>query len=1009
LEELADLNAPLPFRVPEGYTAERVAAAPLVKQPMFACFDDRGRLYVACSSGHNSSGNQLLKDAPDAIRCLEDTDGDGRFDRSTVFADRLTFPQGVLWHDGAVYTASPPSLWRLEDRDGDGVADRRTELLTGFPFTGIADDMHGPCLGPDGLLYWGVGRFDYAIRKPGGPLIHEGRTPIVMRCRPDGEEAEVFSAAMGNPVEVTFSPAGEPFACGTFLSPGTQGQGLRDALIHCVYGGLYPVRDRDLNGETRTGDLLPPLAQLGVAAASGVTRARGGPFGNDEHQVLYAAMFNLHSVSQFALERVGGTFRAREEPFLLSDEPDFHPTDVLEDADGSLLVVDTGGWFRSCPTSQITKPRIRGAIYRVRRIESKPASDARGLTIRWDTEAPRDLAKRLDDPRVAVRDQAVTRLAALGEAALPALRELLKSGASRARLQAVWVLARIAGDGARAATRDALDDPEASVRLAAATAAGLHRDAKAARRLEEMIRTADLDMALQREAATALARLGRRESVPALLSGLRAHADRFVEHALIYALIRIDDADGTRTGLSQPDPAVRRGALIALDQMNQGGLTWADVKPLLDPALPDLRKAALQVTASHPEWAEAMSGTLRRWLFDGVDVAKQEELRQQLLAFATNQAVQFLFAEALVNGSTPAATRALVLQVMPSALPGEWPAVWDAAVRKALRDRDDAVVRQAVAVVAASDRFGFDAPLLDLAADPSRDADTRAQALDALAPRLSRLEPALFDFLTKRLDVEEPPLSRMTAARALGRAPLDDAQLLALTKAIGEAGSLILPRLFPAYERSGDQRVGIALLAALGRSRGIGGIDAASLRRTLTDYPDDVRREGELLVHQMESQGAEQVSRLTALAPLLAEGNALRGREVFFGSRAACSTCHTIRSEGGHVGPDLSKIGAARTGRDLLESILLPSASFARGFEPFVIATTDGRVHTGIVLRETIDAIVLMTLDRVEQPIPRSSVESIEPSRVSVMPQGLDANISSQELADLVAFLKSLH
>src|SRR5262249_12035464 len=151
------------------------------------------------------------------------------------------------------------------------------------------------------------------------------------------------------------------------------------------------------------------------------------------------------------LERVGGTFRAREEAFLVSDEADFHPTDVVEDADGSLLVVDTGGWFQSCPTSQITKPRVRGAIYRIHRADSTPASDPRGLTIHWNDNVPDELVKRLDDARFPVRDKAVSCLARLGEAALPVLRELLRSGTARARLQAVWVLARIAGDDARAA------------------------------------------------------------------------------------------------------------------------------------------------------------------------------------------------------------------------------------------------------------------------------------------------------------------------------------------------------------------------------------------------------------------------------------------------------------------------------------------------------------------------------------------------------------------------------
>src|SRR5688572_11612578 len=132
------------LRVPDGFLVERVAAWPLVEHPMMAGFDERGRLFIAESAGFNLKADQLLKDLPNRVRLLEDTDGDGRFDKSTIFADRMTMPQGALWHRGALYTGSPPSLWRLEDTDGDGVADRRQELATGFQFTGNAADIHGP-------------------------------------------------------------------------------------------------------------------------------------------------------------------------------------------------------------------------------------------------------------------------------------------------------------------------------------------------------------------------------------------------------------------------------------------------------------------------------------------------------------------------------------------------------------------------------------------------------------------------------------------------------------------------------------------------------------------------------------------------------------------------------------------------------------------------------------------------------------------------------------------------
>src|SRR5215831_17791848 len=132
-----------PLQVPEGFVIERVAGPGLVERPIMACFDDQGRLYVTDSAGVNLKGSELLKDPPHRIRLLEDTDGDGTFDKSKVFADKLVFPQGLLWHDGSVYTTSPPSFWKLEDTKGDGVCDKRTELVTGFANTGVADDAHG--------------------------------------------------------------------------------------------------------------------------------------------------------------------------------------------------------------------------------------------------------------------------------------------------------------------------------------------------------------------------------------------------------------------------------------------------------------------------------------------------------------------------------------------------------------------------------------------------------------------------------------------------------------------------------------------------------------------------------------------------------------------------------------------------------------------------------------------------------------------------------------------------
>ena len=404
--------------VPAGFVVEKVAGPPLVERPMLASFDDRGRLFVCDSAGVNLRGAELSKNPPHSIRMLEDTDGDGRFDKTTLFADKLVFPQGIVWHDGAVYCSSPPSFWRLADTDGDGVADQREELLTGFANTGVADDMHGGSLGPDGRLYFCAGRFPHEIHRPGQPPIHKGTAPLIIRCRPDGSEPEVVCGSQGNAVGVVFTPAGDMFASGTFLAPNSMGAGLRDALVHCVDGAEYPVRDRTLNEHRRTGDLLPPLTHLGVAAASDLAIARGDALGEGYRGDLFSALFNMHKVMRHRLEPAGATWQCRNEDFLVSSDPDFHPTDVFEDADGSLLVIDTGGWFRiGCPTSQIAKPDVMGAIYRVRRQDAPKVADPRGLKIDWTAQVLSDAVRLLADDRPAVRDRAIN--------------ELTKRGASR--------------------------------------------------------------------------------------------------------------------------------------------------------------------------------------------------------------------------------------------------------------------------------------------------------------------------------------------------------------------------------------------------------------------------------------------------------------------------------------------------------------------------------------------------------------------------------------------------
>ncbi|HZT82012.1 MAG TPA: PVC-type heme-binding CxxCH protein, partial [Gemmataceae bacterium] len=372
------------FTLPAGFEIELAAGPPLVNRPITADLDEQGRLYVSDSSGSNEKVQEQLKTRPHRILRLEDTRGNGRFDRATVFADRMMFPEGTMWLAGSLYVAAPPSIWKLTDTDGDGVADKRQEWFDGKTLTGCANDLHGPYRGPDGWIYWCKGAFARQTYDRPGRKPFTTRAAHIFRARPDGSGAEpVMTGGMDNPVDVVFTPGGERVFTTTFLV--RPGGGQRDGLIHAIYGGVYGKDHDPIYEHPWTGpDLMPVLTHLGAAAPCGLTRYESDAFGKEYQDNLFACCFNLHKVTRHVLEPSGATFKTRDEDFLVSDNLDFHPTDVIEDADGSLLVIDTGGWYKlCCPTSQLHKPDVLGAIYRVRRTGAAKVDDPRGLKIDW--------------------------------------------------------------------------------------------------------------------------------------------------------------------------------------------------------------------------------------------------------------------------------------------------------------------------------------------------------------------------------------------------------------------------------------------------------------------------------------------------------------------------------------------------------------------------------------------------------------------------------------------------
>jgi putative heme-binding domain-containing protein len=204
-------------------------------------------------------------------------------------------------------------------------------------------------------------------------------------------------------------------------------------------------------------------------------------------------------------------------------------------------------------------------------------------------------------------------------------------------------------------------------------------------------------------------------------------------------------------------------------------------------------------------------------------------------------------------------------------------------------------------------------------------------------------------------------------------------------------------------------------LAALRSQRSLSTNAVHFLQRQLTNAASplnrfaaaEILRAHKLLVETKDSQ-PDAVQNLAEWEPLLKTGNAEPGRAVFFSPKTACGTCHAIAGEGSTIGPDLTKVGAIRSARDILESILFPSSTFAQGYQPFVITTADGQELQGIVARETADGISLRDASGAETPIRKEQIREMKPGTVSLMPSGLAQAMSREEFADLLAYLQSL-
>ncbi|MBY0231840.1 MAG: c-type cytochrome [Gemmataceae bacterium] len=920
------------FTLPAGCSISLATKPGLVVRPIHAAFDGPHRLYVTEASGTNDPVAKQLIDRPHRLLLLEDADGDGVFDKRTVVADKLMLPQGVMVKDGAVYVACPPSIWKFKDG-------KREEWFKGKTLTGCANDLHGPWAGPDGWIYWTKGAFAEQRYPRAGKPDFVTRASHLFRARPDGAGIEaVMTGGMDNPVGLAFLPSGERFVSCTFLQH--PAGGLRDGIIHAVHGGVYGKDHNVIDGHLRTSPaLMPVMTHLGAAAPCGLIRYGSSALGEEYRGNLFCCLFNMRKVTRHALNLKGATFSTSDTDFLVSDSPDFHPTDVVEDAEGGLIVIDTGGWYKlCCPTAQLAKPEVTGAIYRVRKKGAKPAKRA----------------ARAED--------------------------------------AVWASCRREGEEARAEVRRHLEGKDEAARLAAIHAAGLWRDAKAAEALQRMVFDARdpsrvSDPRTLRAAAEALGRIGGPGSDLCLLMALARLEEKaetpcpILKHSLLHALLEIGWTKDVSIVDSYLGLAEKHPGLMLVKEQLRPDPSHRNALAVLRLVDGPHRETAWWIAARHPEWGE----TVAKKFADRLD---RSEVLSRLPLFAGSAAVRKMMAEQLKKKGD--AKRLAILEAMAAARLKELPEEWAAPINAVLAEGADKLASAALAIPASP---------------ATREARAKL-AGDARRPALLRLRAGgTFDLALASLKVDDVP-TRAEAVRVLASMPLSGVQLSKLAAALPSVGSMELGRLLEAFVKSRDEAVGLALVEAVRKSPVRSALTADQLRRAVAEQGAKVKKEAEAVALLIDAGAARQKEELQALHSSLGKGDPKRGHLVFNGPKAACASCHAIGYLGGRVGPDLTRIGAIRTERDLLEAIVFPSASFVRSYEPVRVRTVRGRVIEGIVKQETATHVVLALGATEEARIARKDIEEMVPGKVSIMPAGIDKVLTKRELADLVAFLR---
>jgi quinoprotein glucose dehydrogenase len=992
----------------------------------------------------------------EVVRLLEDTNGDGKADRSSIFAQQFNSPVsgtagGIMAWDDEIFFANIPHIWRLQDSDDDGQADLVESIQEGFGVrTSISGhDLNGFVIGPDRRLYWTVGDRGYNLKTKEGRHFPGAGKGAVFRCELDGSNVERYCDGLRNPKEIVIDNDGNLFTVDNnadigdkarvyYLLPGAD-YGWR--MGHQVAGQSDWVFGPDDGLETpspwmeeglweRPFDcqpswVTPPVSYItsgpsGFAFDPGLTSFPSA-YDGDFYICDYRGAAARSGLFAFKLKPKGAGFEMYDERQVIEG---LALTDIEFGYDGKLYMSDfIGGWLMPGDGKILTVEGVENkfALWRLKRLARKP----------FATLESRSLADLLDHPNRRIRLRAQFALSDRADGHIR-FAEIAndKGAAESARLHAIWGLGYLARNG-NAEAADTLnrmiEEPNLRLRAQVLHVLGETPNAELASIRAQLKHESP---AIKLRAAIAAGQHRDSQALPQIVELLKHIGGDFsLRHACIFALQRCASDDRIAEFASHPNPKLKLAAIVALRHLRSPALAafTADEEPLV---AREVARAIYDenITEAYPHLAghisslEPFDGQLARYRGTGLD--HEERIRRldrqyhrrviyanwhvgtaestnALLAYAANKDMPLLMRleamRCVATWKTPHALDRVVGDLRPIA-ERELPDIIDAL---------DPLVNHGggptlAAAVALAPDAGYEVPLprlRQIVMAPNMGGKARTAALESwLAGEPEDPERTLFTLLA---DSEDSVF--LSALRALvSRQPQLAGDIINLMVHSGKASQRRRQKAVEALTELLPERRDPILAAALQL------LSKDHLPRLLrletVEVASAVAPDSEDIAQRLAAwQDSVKEEPLAEYAVTLEGGDAKKGGDlVHYHAAAQCLRCHGLYGSGGNAGPNLGGIGERESKEFILESIINPGAKVADGWGIVSLTLSDGSNVSGTLITEDEESLIVLVGDN-KTVVQRASIrEQVGP--VSAMPP-MGALLSKAEIRDILAFL----